>query len=94
MPFETETDVHYFTFGVGMVSTHPDVAGLLGDYWVEVHLSVGSELDHRTIFIDQFTRLYMSRPDQFAFEYDNCSWKPEYFPKGCLCVLKPAEDGA
>lgn len=79
--------IHYFTFGQSHMSSYtlPGCSGRLADYWVEVESDKGN---HRTIFINEFTSRFCPNPIQFGTEYDEVTFKPEYFPGGRLCLIK------
>ncbi len=84
---KTRTRSH-FTFGQDHMSNYPlPGGGRLADYWVTVELPNGSELSHRDVFIDRFTKYHCPRPMQFAMEYDDARFKPDYFPGGQLCLI-------
>lgn len=70
---------HYFTFGQShMANVALPNGGKLADYWVAVE----AEADHRKHFIEQFTEPLCPRPMQFAMEYTDDNFKPEFFPGG------------
>lgn len=72
---------HYFTFGqVHWSSFDLPRGGRLADYWV----AVVAETDHRGIFMERFTSLYCPTPRQFAMEYTDANFKPEYYERGEL----------
>lgn len=68
---------YYFTFGSNHITTD-GVA--MENYWVRV---VATDYGiARNIFVEQFTKVRMSAPDKFAFQYDDTDFKPHYFPRG------------
>jgi hypothetical protein len=77
----TDRTTHCFTFGQSHMASYalPN-GGRLADYWVAVEASD----DHRARFIEQFTVPYCPRPMQFAMEYSEDNFSPEYFPGGEL----------
>jgi hypothetical protein len=79
---------HYFTFGqTHMTNFHLPAAGRLADFWVAVDLPEGHPVSHREVFIRHFADHHLPRPQQWAFEYDENSLKPEFFPGGELCLI-------
>jgi hypothetical protein len=85
----SQETVHVFTFGLDHTTTFPlPRGGVLADYWVEVRVQ-DSDVSPRSIFVDNFTRLYCPRDEQFAFEYKLPSehFQHTFFPKGCLAVI-------
>ena len=76
---------HYFTFGSDHMSNHPDLKGRLADHWVRVRTERGW---HRHAFIELFARLYLPHKRQWAMEYFEKDFNPEYFPAGELCFIE------
>lgn len=73
---------YYFTFG----QDHRDVHGFpLKNFWVRV--VAGNYNRAREVFIQQFSSQYMTRPDKWAFQYEEPQFKPELFPSGELTVF-------
>lgn len=82
VPYFTVT---YFTFGTIHSANLPlpHRNKTLADYWVEVY-SHNNDPAPRETFMEHFTKKYCPSPTAFAFEYDEESFKPPYFPGGCL----------
>ena len=78
---------HYFTFGQVHTTTHKNCVGRLADYWVEVDEYVKDRQSHRKTFMKFFASVFCPRPEQFAFEYTEKFFEPEYYPNGCLCRI-------
>lgn len=79
----------HFTFGQVHTTTYeglPD-GHMLADYWVTVQLPEELDGQHRTFFINHFTKLYCPDPAQFGFEYRSDELDQRYFPRGCLCLI-------
>lgn len=68
---------YYFTFGTAHV-TNDGVR--LQNYWVRVLAKNTGEA--RDKFVEQFTSIEMESPDKFAFQYNDQTFEPEYFPSG------------
>lgn len=78
----------YFTFGQDHMTNYPlPGPGRLADFWVTVDLPEQMQGHARSIFIREFTERYCPRANQFAFQYEECTFKPEYFPGGELCRI-------
>jgi len=77
----------YFTFGQDHMTSYPlSNGGKIADYWVTVSLMPGN-WKHREVFVEYFTSYHCPRPMQFAMEYSEKTFKPDYFPGGELCVI-------
>lgn len=77
-----------FTFGQNHMTNYPlHLGGRIADYWVTVDLPASMAGQHREWFIKHFTNHHCPRPNQFAMEYDEPRFNPEYFPGGELCVI-------
>lgn len=77
----------HFTFGQSHMTNYPlPSGGRIADYWVTVDLPKGRK-DHRNVFIENFTSAHCPWPLQFAMEYTQSRFNPEYFPGGELCVI-------
>lgn len=76
---------HYFTFG----QSHRDNNGSpLADYWVAVELPDNSTLYHCEVFIERFAQIHLPSPTQWAFEYTESQFRPEYFKGGEIERIK------
>ncbi|WP_293916587.1 MULTISPECIES: hypothetical protein [unclassified Sphingobacterium] len=73
---------YYFTFG----SEHFLFNGMsLFGYWVRV---VAEDYDKaRGVFIESFTKLYMSSPEKFSWQYNEQNFQPAMFPGGEYMVI-------
>ena len=77
----------YFTFGQDHMTNYPlPRGGRICDYWVRVNLPRGSG-SHRQMFVERFTKYHCPHQSQWAFEYTEGEFKPEFFPRGELCVV-------
>lgn len=77
-----------FTFGQSHMTNFPlPNGGRIADYWVTVELSEEMAGEHRSVFIREFTERHCPRPNQFAMEYDESRFNPEYFLGGQLCLI-------
>lgn len=82
----------YFTFGQDHKTSYPlPAGGRLADFWVAVDLPERMQSHARAIFMREFTQRFCPRAIQFAFQYEECTFKPQYFPGGELCRI--TEDG-
>jgi hypothetical protein len=87
---------HFFTFGQVHVCDIPlPRGGRLADYYVRVSIPkvLKEEYDHRTLFIDLFTRVHCPDHIQFAFEYTPDTFETRYYPKGVLFWIQVNEHG-
>lgn len=79
---------HYFTFG----TAHYTKAGvLMAHNWVRV--VANHPITARKIFIEQFTKRQMKRPDVWSFQYTEEDFKPQYFHGGEYAVLYELQPG-
>ncbi len=85
-PTEPRTDM-YFTFGQDHMTNFPlPRGGRIADYWVRVNLPKYA-LNHRELFIMLFTSYHCPSRMQFAMQYSEDSFEPEFFPNGELCLI-------
>lgn len=73
---------YYFTFG----QSHINIEGhSMRDYWVTVIAS--SYFKARDIFINDFSSIYMTAPNKWAFQYEEEKFEADLFPGGEFMVL-------
>ncbi|MFD2961586.1 MULTISPECIES: hypothetical protein [Olivibacter] len=74
---------YYFTFRFGHLSKSNIP---MRKYWVRV---IAQDYNiARELFIERFTKVYMPRPDQFAFQYEESKFNKDYYPNGEFAVIQ------
>lgn len=83
---------HFFTFGQTHMTNYPlSRGGQIKDYWVEVEQPCDDTMSHRELFMATFGEHHLPHPNQWGFEYTEADFKPEFFPRGRLCLI--TDDG-
>lgn len=78
---------YYFTFGFNHFDKNNRE---MKDYWVRV-IATNPDIA-RDNFINGFTRHFMSKEDEFAFQYNDSNFDKSFFPLGEIMVIDGGEN--